>query len=75
MNDWYMLAQLKKFKGNIRGNSPKDIEAMSMKPIVALLKDEQAMKDVIAYIQTLPGKVPPATVDPKPVEEKVAESK
>jgi cytochrome c553 len=75
MNDWYMLAQLKKFKGNIRGNSPKDIEAMSMKPIVALLKDEQAMKDVIAYIQTLPGKVPPTTVDPKPVEEKGEESK
>lgn len=67
MDDWYMLTQLKKFKEGVRGNSPQDMEAMTMKPIMALLPDEQAMKDVIAYIKTLPGKAPGATVPTEPV--------
>jgi len=69
MDDWYMLVQLKKFKEGIRGNSPKDLEAMTMKPIMALLPDETAMKDVIAYIRTLPGKAPEGTPAPVPTSE------
>ncbi len=62
MDGWYMLAQLKKFKSGIRGNNPADIEAMTMKPILATLPDEDAMKNVIAYLMTLPGKsAAPAT--------------
>jgi cytochrome c553 len=55
MEGWYMLSQLKKFKAGIRGNNTADIEAMTMKPIVATLADEKAMKDVVAYILTLSG--------------------
>ncbi len=52
-NDWYMLAQLKKYKAGIRGNDPADAQAAQMTAIVSGLADEQTMKDVIAYITQL----------------------
>lgn len=52
-NDWYLLAQLKKFKTRVRGASPEDTEAALMFPWVQTLADEQAMKDVLAHIDTL----------------------
>lgn len=51
--DWYLLAQLKKFKSGVRGAGPGDVTGAQMRPMAATLTDEQAMKDVIAYIQTL----------------------
>lgn len=54
--DWYMLRQLKKFKEGIRGAHPKDLEGMQMAPMAKMLADEQAMKDVIAYIHSLSTK-------------------
>ena len=66
MEDWYMLEQLKKFKSGQRGaedTSKYDpteplfmsgTQAMAMRGIVmATIPDEQAMKDVIAYIREL----------------------
>lgn len=50
--DWYLLTQLKNFKAGIRGKHPKDIYGMQMAPMAMTLADEQAMKDVIAYIKT-----------------------
>jgi len=50
-HDWYLLTQLKKFKGGVRG--AKDQYGRSMAPMANGLQDEQAMKDVVAYIQTL----------------------
>ena len=52
-HDWYLLTQIKHFKSKIRGYDPSDIGAMQMYPMMQLLADEQAMKDVVAYIQTL----------------------
>lgn len=52
--DWYLLAQLQKFKGGIRGNHPEDKTGAVMRANAMTLPDEQTMKDVIAYIQTLP---------------------
>ena len=51
--DWYMLAQLKKFKGGMRGAHPEDIQGAQMAAMSQTLEDDQAMKDVIAYIRTL----------------------
>ena len=51
--DWYQLAQLKKFKSGVRGADPRDITGAQMRPMTMTLVDEQAMKDVVAYIQTL----------------------
>jgi cytochrome c oxidase subunit 2 len=52
-SDWYLLAQLKKFKDGVRGGSAVDIEGAQMIAQVNMLKDEQAMKDVVAHIATL----------------------
>jgi cytochrome c oxidase subunit 2 len=51
--DWYLVRQLGKFKGGIRGANPKDLKGAQMRPMAQGLADEQAMKDVVAYIQTL----------------------
>jgi cytochrome c553 len=52
-SDWYLLAQLKKFKAGIRGANPKDISGGTMRPMSMTLADEQAMKNVVAHISTL----------------------
>jgi cytochrome c553 len=51
-SDWYLLAQLQKFKEGHRGLAG-DMEGATMRPQVAMLPDEQAMKDVVQYIATL----------------------
>jgi len=51
--DWYLLAQLRKFKSGVRGRNPGDATGAQMIGMVATLPDEQAMLDVIAHIMTL----------------------
>lgn len=51
--DWYMLAQLEKFKTGMRGAHPEDIQGQQMAAMSMTLEDEQAMKDVIAYIRSM----------------------
>lgn len=53
-NDWYLVNQLMKFKGKQRAaNAKTDPVGATMAPMAATLPDEQSMKDVITYIQTL----------------------
>ena len=53
-NDWYLLAQLKKFDHKIRGYSTSDTGGSVMINSVKVLNsDEQMMRDVVAYIMTL----------------------
>ena len=52
-NDWYLLAQLQKFKAGHRGTAPGDDSGASMRPMSLNLVDEQAMKNVLAYVATL----------------------
>lgn len=51
--DWYLLSQLKKFKGGLRGTQAGDISGGQMRPMSMTLVDEQAMKNVVAYVGTL----------------------
>lgn len=53
-NDWYQLNQLNHFKSGVRGANPKDTRGATMRPMAATLPDEQAMKDVLAHVATLP---------------------
>ena len=53
IEDWYQLAQLEKFRNGTRGANSADMYGMQMAPMARALGDEQAMKDVIAYIATL----------------------
>lgn len=53
ITDWYLLNQLRNFKQGIRGHHPEDLEGKQMGFMSKMLMDEQAMMDVIAYINTL----------------------
>lgn len=51
-SDWYLLSQLKKYKDGVRGGTARDVEGSQMRLQAAALPNEQAMKDVVAYIAT-----------------------
>jgi len=51
-SDWYLLAQLHKFKAGWRGANPADTWGATMRPN-ALMLDDAAMANVVAYLQTL----------------------
>ena len=50
LEDWYIKRQIHNFKNAIRGSHPKDSLGAQMIPMMALLPDQQAIDDVIAYI-------------------------
>ena len=52
-SDWYLMQQLQNFKAGIRGTHPDDVTGAKMRPFSMTLANEQAMKDVIAYIGSL----------------------
>ena len=52
-HDWYLFSQLQKFKGGQRGAKPEDPWGLTMAAISTSLPDEQAMKDVLAYVRSL----------------------
>jgi len=52
-NDWYLVAQLDKFRKGIRGADPRDTTGATMAPMARTLPDDQAVKDVVAHIMTL----------------------
>ncbi len=53
LNDWYLYTTLKNFKAGIRGSDPRDATGVAMRGMSMLLADDQAIKDVIAYIVSL----------------------
>lgn len=53
--DWYLILQLQNFRSGLRGVHEKDTYGRTMRLMArTLLTDEQAIKDVTAYIATLP---------------------
>lgn len=67
---WYLVRQLKDFRHGIRGADEKDTYAKQMIPFASLLPDDAAIKNVVAYINTLPDSRPAATVLGDPVRGK-----
>ncbi|MDQ3563811.1 MAG: c-type cytochrome [Pseudomonadota bacterium] len=53
MSDWYMITQLKNFKQGIRGAHPQDMYGPQMGLMADILVDDQAINDLVAYINTL----------------------
>lgn len=53
MSDWYLERQLRSFRDEIRGSHPQDYYGFQMSLMGQSLFDEQAMQDLIAYINTL----------------------
>jgi len=52
-SDWYLARQLKNFKSGVRGAHLKDYYGFQMGLMSQTLHDEQAVNDIIAYINTL----------------------
>jgi len=52
-NDWYLLRQFENFRSGVRGAHPDDRFGAQMKAMTRALPTEQAVRDVIAYINTL----------------------
>jgi len=53
MSDWYLERQLQYFKDGVRGSHPDDIYGDQMATVAGVLVGETAIRDVIAYINTL----------------------
>ena len=51
--DWYMLAQLGKFRDRQRGAHPGDVSGAQMMAMANTLPDTTAMRDVVTFIRTL----------------------
>jgi cytochrome c553 len=52
LHDWYLVQELENFRSGARGAHPQDTWGLTMRGQAVLLSD-QAMADVIAYVQTL----------------------
>jgi cytochrome c553 len=53
IDDWYLATELRKFKKGIRGANPKDREGRLMRPMAMTLPDDDAIRNVVAYVETL----------------------
>jgi cytochrome c oxidase subunit 2 len=53
MSDWYLERQLRLFKSGLRGGHPDDIYGDQMNLVANVLVGENAIRDVVAYINTL----------------------
>jgi cytochrome c oxidase subunit 2 len=53
MSDWYLVTQLKNFHQGIRGGTSKDLYGQQMQSMAASLPDEAAIRNLVAYINTL----------------------
>lgn len=59
---WYLVQQLKQFRQGVRGTHEQDVYGQQMAPFATLLADDAAVRNVVAYIASLPEIRPPATV-------------
>ena len=51
---WYLERQLKNFKAGIRGAEPKDRYGMQMRAMALTLADDQSIRDMAAYVSSMP---------------------
>jgi cytochrome c oxidase subunit 2 len=53
VDDWYLATELRKFRSGVRGASPKDAGGRLMRPMARALANEDAIRNVVAYVGTL----------------------
>jgi len=58
---WYLARQLTNFKHGMRGARDDDVSGKMMAPMAAIL-DDQGVRNVMAYLATLPDEPAPPTV-------------
>ena len=67
---WYLARQLRSFKAGLRGGDAKDVYGQQMSPMAATLADDDAVRNVVAYIGSLAAEPAAATVSGDPVRGK-----
>ena len=53
LDDWYIARQLENYKQGIRGSHPQDLYGKQMTLMAGVLRDDEAIIDLVAYINTL----------------------
>jgi len=53
VDDWYLATELRKFRSGVRGTNPKDTGGRLMRPMARALANDDAIRNVIAYAETL----------------------
>jgi cytochrome c553 len=53
VDDWYLATELRKFRSGVRGTNPKDAEGRLMRPMARSLANEDAIRNVVAFVGTL----------------------
>jgi cytochrome c oxidase subunit 2 len=51
--DWYLVAQINKFRAGLRGTHAKDATGAQMRPMAMTMPDEETIRHVVAYIRSL----------------------
>ncbi len=52
-NDWYLATQIRNYRDGRRGMHKDDVHGATMRPLVAVLVDDAAIADVVAYVNSL----------------------
>ncbi|MBT4255323.1 MAG: cytochrome c, partial [Gammaproteobacteria bacterium] len=52
-NDWYLITQIENFRSGVRGSHQDDTFGAQMVTMSKTLRDEQAILNVVSYINTL----------------------
>ena len=60
--DWYVARQLHHFRDGLRGSHEGDTFGAQMRAFAAMLPDDTAIRNVAAYVESLPGHEAAATV-------------
>jgi cytochrome c oxidase subunit 2 len=60
---WYLRRQLHAFRSGVRGAHERDTYGAQMRPFAAMLADETSIRNLAAYVESLPGHSQVATVD------------
>jgi cytochrome c553 len=55
LDQWYIEAQLTKFREGLRGAHPEDLPGLRMRPMAITLLHEGDVPDVAAYVASLPA--------------------
>ena len=59
---WYLIRQLNDFKSGVRGANDADTYGKQMIPFASMLADDAAVRNVVAYIGSLPETRAPSTL-------------
>lgn len=59
--DWYIIEQVTKFKGDLRGANPDDMEGHRMRPLARTLYHPGDIENVAAYVSKMPSQWMPPT--------------